>query len=293
MGGRKAKLTQEEILERRTQAAWEYRQRHRDSINEKACLRMQRRREELKEAPAAVQQAHTVKARQYRRNYIEYASKSSLYRCTEHLSVRRNKPVLRSQLSPEKKNKIPQASIKRAAPVTRTPVATPPSYTLSTPPPRPALASPLPATPPTPTPVRAKRAKVPVALPTPALAWPASPWPESPAPLLVVTPVRAKTTKTPLAPKRVPVAAARAPWRMECLLPLAASQYSGHRRRKATPPLNDASWMSAVNTTSPSPAPQRTHQSRRALQSTPSLGDIADGSDDDSESDGGWHANSE
>ncbi|KAK7022210.1 hypothetical protein R3P38DRAFT_3173188 [Favolaschia claudopus] len=75
----KSKLTKEQILERRAQAAWEYRQRltnvererHRAAVNEKARARMRARREKLRRAPADVQLEHAVKAAQYRRNYVE------------------------------------------------------------------------------------------------------------------------------------------------------------------------------------------------------------------------------
>ncbi|KAJ7046289.1 hypothetical protein C8F04DRAFT_1248538 [Mycena alexandri] len=71
MARSKPKLTQEEVLDRRAQAAREYRQRHRESVNEKARLRMQKRRAALLTAPSAVQLEQSVKAAQYRRNYIE------------------------------------------------------------------------------------------------------------------------------------------------------------------------------------------------------------------------------
>ncbi|KAK7019062.1 hypothetical protein R3P38DRAFT_3200303 [Favolaschia claudopus] len=65
----KSKLSKEELLARRAQAAYEYRQRA--SVNEKARLRMRARREKLRRAPADVQLEHAVKAAQYRRDYVE------------------------------------------------------------------------------------------------------------------------------------------------------------------------------------------------------------------------------
>ncbi|KAJ7222632.1 hypothetical protein GGX14DRAFT_558721 [Mycena pura] len=87
---KKSKCTRDEVLERRAQVAWEYRQRHKDTINEKAKLRMRksvlhlhscpvpswlryafRRREQLKTAPSDIQLEHALRAAQYRRNYVE------------------------------------------------------------------------------------------------------------------------------------------------------------------------------------------------------------------------------
>ncbi|KAJ7716567.1 hypothetical protein B0H16DRAFT_1741230 [Mycena metata] len=76
--------TDARILERRAQAAWEYRQRNRAAVNERAKLRMQksveylspaypinfcRRRDALKHAPSEIQQEAAHKARQYRQTY--------------------------------------------------------------------------------------------------------------------------------------------------------------------------------------------------------------------------------
>ncbi|KAK6984034.1 hypothetical protein R3P38DRAFT_2807230 [Favolaschia claudopus] len=74
MGRPRTKLTQEQILARRAQAAWEYRQRHRAAVNEKARLRMRAHREKLRRAPADVQVEYAVKAAQYRRDYVECTS---------------------------------------------------------------------------------------------------------------------------------------------------------------------------------------------------------------------------
>ncbi|KAJ7036484.1 hypothetical protein C8F04DRAFT_1258049 [Mycena alexandri] len=59
---KRIKPTDAEVLDRRAQAAWEYRQRHRAAVNEKARLRMQKRREALKHASSDVQQQATQKA---------------------------------------------------------------------------------------------------------------------------------------------------------------------------------------------------------------------------------------
>ncbi|KAJ7016668.1 hypothetical protein C8F04DRAFT_1280887 [Mycena alexandri] len=66
-----------EVLARRAQAAWEYRQRNRAIVNEKARVRTQKRREALKKAPSDVQQEAIQKARQYRRNYIRRVNAGS------------------------------------------------------------------------------------------------------------------------------------------------------------------------------------------------------------------------
>ncbi|KAJ6450012.1 hypothetical protein C8R47DRAFT_1084569 [Mycena vitilis] len=62
---------EQDILDRRADAAWEYRSRNREAVNARARLRMRRRREELQTAPAAVRLEKEAKARQYRRNYRE------------------------------------------------------------------------------------------------------------------------------------------------------------------------------------------------------------------------------
>ncbi|KAJ7716211.1 hypothetical protein B0H16DRAFT_1476912 [Mycena metata] len=170
-----SKCTPEEILDRRAQAAWEYRRRHREAINEKARIRMHKRRAELKQAPSAVQEEHAAKARQYRRRYIE-----------------RNAPVARSVVSPKKK-KMVSAEIVRVKPkstethpltaaITRTPptqLMMSSEYRLASPPQRRAGSSPIPPSPPTPTPIR-KTAAPPGpkrVLPTPVA--PKGPWWES------------------------------------------------------------------------------------------------------------------
>ncbi|KAK6992991.1 hypothetical protein R3P38DRAFT_3224402 [Favolaschia claudopus] len=73
----KSKLTRQEILSRRAQAAWEYRQRNKAAVNEKARLRMRDRREKLRRASAAVQLEYAVKAAQYRQDYVERARRAA------------------------------------------------------------------------------------------------------------------------------------------------------------------------------------------------------------------------
>ncbi|KAJ7023331.1 hypothetical protein C8F04DRAFT_1193583 [Mycena alexandri] len=68
---KRIKPTDAEVLDRRAQAAWEYRQRHRAAVNEKARLRMQKRREALKHASSDVQQQATQKARHTAKRYNE------------------------------------------------------------------------------------------------------------------------------------------------------------------------------------------------------------------------------
>ncbi|KAJ6624326.1 hypothetical protein B0H10DRAFT_1943228 [Mycena sp. CBHHK59/15] len=71
MARAKTKRTREELLDHQAQLAWEYRQRHKEVINAKARIRMQKRREELQKAPSEVQLQQSVKAAQYRRNYTD------------------------------------------------------------------------------------------------------------------------------------------------------------------------------------------------------------------------------
>ncbi|KAJ7666209.1 hypothetical protein DFH06DRAFT_1322828 [Mycena polygramma] len=70
MAPRKSR-TPDEVLDRRAQLAREYRERNREKINEKARLRMRRRREALQKAPSAIQLDYSVRAAQYRKNYAE------------------------------------------------------------------------------------------------------------------------------------------------------------------------------------------------------------------------------
>ncbi|KAJ7256422.1 hypothetical protein C8J57DRAFT_1235795 [Mycena rebaudengoi] len=57
------------ILEHRAQVAWEYRQRHKCVINEKARLHMQKHREELLNAPTTIQEEHSAKQQMYKANH--------------------------------------------------------------------------------------------------------------------------------------------------------------------------------------------------------------------------------
>ncbi|KAK7052788.1 hypothetical protein R3P38DRAFT_3173125 [Favolaschia claudopus] len=69
--GRKAKYTEQELLGRRAQSAWEYRQRNKAKVNEKARLRMQATRAKVRAAPPAVRMGYAVWAAQHRRDYLE------------------------------------------------------------------------------------------------------------------------------------------------------------------------------------------------------------------------------
>ncbi|KAJ6449415.1 hypothetical protein C8R47DRAFT_1224965 [Mycena vitilis] len=68
---KKSKRTPEEIRDRRADKAWAYRQRNRETVNEKARLRMRQKREALKSAPSAVQLEHAIRSEQYRRHYMD------------------------------------------------------------------------------------------------------------------------------------------------------------------------------------------------------------------------------
>ncbi|KAK7019466.1 hypothetical protein R3P38DRAFT_2782577 [Favolaschia claudopus] len=57
------------VRARRADVAQQYRQRHREIINEKAKIRQRRRREEIRQASSAVQMEHRIRARIYRRTY--------------------------------------------------------------------------------------------------------------------------------------------------------------------------------------------------------------------------------
>ncbi|KAJ7752278.1 hypothetical protein B0H16DRAFT_1723624 [Mycena metata] len=80
---KRKRAADEEILARRAHAAWEYRQRNRAVVNEKARVRMQKRREALRHAPSDVQQEANRKARQYRRNYVERGGTQSKPEATQ------------------------------------------------------------------------------------------------------------------------------------------------------------------------------------------------------------------
>ncbi|KAK7027828.1 hypothetical protein R3P38DRAFT_2776927 [Favolaschia claudopus] len=53
--------------------SWNYRQQNRQTVNEKARLRMQRKRDALRNAPVEIQLIQAQKARQYRRDYRQRA----------------------------------------------------------------------------------------------------------------------------------------------------------------------------------------------------------------------------
>ncbi|KAK7023736.1 hypothetical protein R3P38DRAFT_2779208 [Favolaschia claudopus] len=72
----KSNLSQQEVLLKRADASWRYRQRtlatsNRDAVNEKARLRMQRKRAAMKNASSAVQLEYRMRARKHRRDYRE------------------------------------------------------------------------------------------------------------------------------------------------------------------------------------------------------------------------------
>ncbi|KAK7018523.1 hypothetical protein R3P38DRAFT_2784332 [Favolaschia claudopus] len=69
--GRKPKYTQSELQDRRAQSAWEYRQRNRSQVNEKAKLRMQATRAKVRAAAPAIQLGYAVRAAKHRRDYLE------------------------------------------------------------------------------------------------------------------------------------------------------------------------------------------------------------------------------
>ncbi|KAJ7020485.1 hypothetical protein C8F04DRAFT_1275024 [Mycena alexandri] len=85
----KSTLTREEVLERRAQAAWEYRQRYDTAIvpsiaplipvdsQAEKCHQREGQGSDAKTAPSAVQLEHTVKAAQYRRTYLERRGKAT------------------------------------------------------------------------------------------------------------------------------------------------------------------------------------------------------------------------
>ncbi|KAJ7649150.1 hypothetical protein DFH06DRAFT_1332171 [Mycena polygramma] len=104
MAPRKSR-TPDEVLDRRAQLAREYRERNREKVNEKARLRMRRRREALQKAPSAIQLEYSVRAAQYRKDYAEHHSRPK----KRHTDKKR----ARAQTSPPKK---PRDEIKTARP---------------------------------------------------------------------------------------------------------------------------------------------------------------------------------
>ncbi|KAK7019474.1 hypothetical protein R3P38DRAFT_3194269 [Favolaschia claudopus] len=119
MGRPRSKLSPEEILARRAQAAWEYRQRcvllilppapapadlrvrHKAAVNEKARLRMRAHRQKLQQAPASVQLEYAVKAAQYRRDYVE--------RARQEMCMPRSHPSSNVRRAPPAKPRRPRA----------------------------------------------------------------------------------------------------------------------------------------------------------------------------------------
>ncbi|KAK6997349.1 hypothetical protein R3P38DRAFT_3220382 [Favolaschia claudopus] len=69
--GRRPKYTESELQDRRAQSAWEYRQRNRTEVNEKAKLRMQATRARVRAAGTATQLKYAIQAAQHRRDYLE------------------------------------------------------------------------------------------------------------------------------------------------------------------------------------------------------------------------------
>ncbi|KAK7001861.1 hypothetical protein R3P38DRAFT_2795320 [Favolaschia claudopus] len=69
--GRKRQYTQEELQDRRAHSAWEYRQRNKAKVNEKARARMQATRAQVRAAPPAIRLGYAVRAAQHRRDYLE------------------------------------------------------------------------------------------------------------------------------------------------------------------------------------------------------------------------------
>ncbi|KAJ6477908.1 hypothetical protein C8R47DRAFT_1075253 [Mycena vitilis] len=151
-----------DVLTRRADAAYEYRYRNRAAVNEKARARMQRRREALRKAPAAVQAEEAAKARQYRRTYKE-----------------RNRPVARAAVgaSPLKKQPkcapTPKVQVAEGSSTPRKSLRSPAadvhccfaqtSFSLDSPP-QPWVVGDAPRTPPSPTPASRKKKVVPRSL---------------------------------------------------------------------------------------------------------------------------------
>ncbi|KAJ6478378.1 hypothetical protein C8R45DRAFT_934149 [Mycena sanguinolenta] len=73
MGTAKKKPTNQE-LDRRADAAWQYRQKNREATNAKAKTQMRRWREALKHASSAVQLEYAMRAAQYRHKYQQQPS---------------------------------------------------------------------------------------------------------------------------------------------------------------------------------------------------------------------------
>ncbi|KAJ7709328.1 hypothetical protein B0H16DRAFT_1745868 [Mycena metata] len=288
----KVKLTQEEILARRAQAASDYRCRHRDSTNEKARLRMQRwcptdsyyelvyltSSNILDTAPRyETRLPPSSKSRQQKRSSTVETTPSKCSTVRWLLLsgglARRNKPVVRSQVFPKKNAAASSCEIKRAptaqstpqspgtvtttAPALRPPSPAAPQYRLVTPPQRPAWATPIPDSPSSPTP-RGARDVAPQAL----------------------KPLRKVAPATPL-PQ---------PWSASNLRRI-PSGINPVRYRKRTPPR--VNWTDTIGSpagVTPTPAPRP-----KNVLCTPTLRDIdARVSESDEESDeDGWNGDVE
>ncbi|KAK7017445.1 hypothetical protein R3P38DRAFT_2785214 [Favolaschia claudopus] len=116
----KTNLSQPEVRLKRADESWHYRQLHRAEVNEKARLRMQRRRAALKNAPSAVQHEHLMRARKHRQDYRE--------------RVKRDGPRLRDKSSNRvNPHLVPLRRSQRCSPSsTSTQSPTPPPFTFST-----------------------------------------------------------------------------------------------------------------------------------------------------------------
>ncbi|KAJ7766823.1 hypothetical protein B0H16DRAFT_1717163 [Mycena metata] len=115
----KLKLTDKEVLDRRAEAAWRYRQRHKEEVNSKARLRMQKWVHTINAGPLRssfdtndVQLKHRVRAAQYRRNYNVRTKKASK---PEQLA--QTAPAIKpSSLAPKSKPKGSKTSLKPTQP---------------------------------------------------------------------------------------------------------------------------------------------------------------------------------
>ncbi|KAJ7020704.1 hypothetical protein C8F04DRAFT_1274620 [Mycena alexandri] len=108
--------TDAEVLARRAQAAWQYRQRNRAAVNERARIRMQKRREALKNAPSDFQGQARHKARQYRRRYTERTQAQST-----------PTPQKETKKNPQKTNQTHAAAPEQRQPLTPPKAALPPA----------------------------------------------------------------------------------------------------------------------------------------------------------------------
>ncbi|KAK7050373.1 hypothetical protein R3P38DRAFT_2763609 [Favolaschia claudopus] len=70
-----------EARQRDADKSWNYREQNRKTVNEKARLRMQRKRAELRNAPIEVQLLQAQKARQYRRDYRQCCKAKAVKTC--------------------------------------------------------------------------------------------------------------------------------------------------------------------------------------------------------------------